>query len=146
MKMKRLFAVISLMAAVSGVSAQVYESLSVVTEECTTQPTTHSVYAELVGMGTFGFNKSITVNVDLGQYQSAAKNYTLLDEKGKAIKFNSMVAAMNYMGERGWKFVQVYTVRDSSGSEVNHWLMYKEVSDESEIYDGIRVKNTDSGR
>lgn len=108
-------------------------------------PNTTRVYAELLGHATnfLGLNKNVQVTIDLGQFQSSFKAYTLLDEEGKEIKFNSMVAAMNYMGERGWKFVQAYIITHDK-QNIYHWLMYKDVSDKSQIYDDIRVKNTDS--
>ncbi len=113
--------------------------------ETAEKPKTNRVYAELIGTGTIGFNKNVVVSIDLGQYQSSFKPYRLLDEKGKPIKFNSMVAAMNYMGERGWKFIQVYIVKDTSeNQDVYHWLMYKDITAPDQIYDGLRVSNTES--
>ena len=53
-----------------------------------------------------------------------------------------MVAAMNYMGQRGWKFVQTYVVTEGKNL-VYHWLLYKDVNDASEIMDGLNVKNMD---
>lgn len=102
------------------------------------------VYAELLGTGTnlLGLNKNVKVTVDMGQPQSSFKGYTLQDDNNKDIKFNSMVAAMNYMGQRGWVFVQTYTI--SHGKDlVYHWLMYKDVNDSSEIMEGLNVKNID---
>lgn len=108
-------------------------------------PGTNRVYAELLGYGTnfLGLNKNVNVTVDLGQFQSAFKSYEILDENGKPMKFNSMVAAMNYMGERGWKFIQAYVVTVSN-QNVYHWLLYKDVTDRNQIYDGLSVNNTDS--
>ena len=108
-------------------------------------PGTHRVYAELLGYGTsfFDFNKNVKVTIDLGQFQSKFKDYYILDENGKAMKFNSMVAAMNYMGERGWKFVQIYIVKERD-LNVYHWLMYKDITDPEQIYDGLSVKNTET--
>ncbi len=105
---------------------------------------TQRVYAELLGTGTnfLNLNKNVKVSVDLGQFQSATKAYTLLDENGKDIKFNSMVAAMNYMGERGWKFIQAYVVTVSN-QNVLHWLLYKDVTDPAQIKEGLNVKNMD---
>lgn len=102
------------------------------------------VYAELLGTGTnfLNLNKNVKVSVDLGQFQSATKAYTLLDCNGKDIKFNSMVAAMNYMGERGWKFIQAYVVTVSN-QNVLHWLLYKDVTDPAQIKEGLNVKNMD---
>lgn len=102
------------------------------------------VYAELLGTGTnfLNLNKNVKVSVDLGQFQSATKAYTLLDDNGKDIKFNSMVAAMNYMGERGWKFIQAYVVTVSN-QNVLHWLLYKDVTDPAQLKEGLNVKNMD---
>lgn len=108
------------------------------------EPEKMRVYAELLGTGTnfLGLNKNVKVTVDLGQYQSASKSYTLKDEKGKDIKFNSMVAAMNYMGQRGWKLVQTYVLTVDK-KEVCHWLLYKDVKDASEITEGLNIGNVD---
>lgn len=108
------------------------------------QSETMRVYAELLGSGTnfMGLNKNVKVTVDMGQPQSSLKGYTLQDENNKDIKFNSMVAAMNYMGQRGWIFVQTYSVSHGKNL-IYHWLMYKDVKDESEIMDGLNIKNLD---
>ena len=102
------------------------------------------VYAELLGTGTnfLNLNKNVKVSVDLGQFQSATKAYTLLDDNGKDIKFNSMVAAMDYKGERGCKFIQAYVVTVSN-QNVLHWLLYKDVTDPAQIKEGLNVKNMD---
>ena len=117
--------------------------LSVSTTALAEEPT-QRVYAELLGTGTnfLNLNKNVKVSVDLGQFQSATKAYTLLDENGKDIKFNSMVAAMNYMGERGWKFIQAYVVTVSN-QNVLHWLLYKDITDPAQIKEGLNVKNMD---
>lgn len=117
--------------------------LSVSTTALAEEPT-QRVYAELLGSGTnfLNLNKNVKVSVDLGQFQSATKAYTLLDENGRDIKFNSMVAAMNYMGERGWKFIQAYVVTVSN-QNVLHWLLYKDITDPAQIKEGLNVKNMD---
>ena len=131
--MKKIFAILL-------VSFLMFTYSSVASAEEPTQ----RVYAELLGTGTnfLNLNKNVKVSVDLGQFQSATKAYTLLDENGKDIKFNSMVAAMNYMGERGWKFVQAYVVTVSN-QNVLHWLLYKDITDPAQIKEGLNVKNMD---
>ncbi|MCX4294449.1 hypothetical protein [Muribaculum intestinale] len=131
--MKKIFAILL-------VSFLMFTFSSVASAEEPTQ----RVYAELLGTGTnfLNLNKNVKVSVDLGQFQSATKAYTLLDENGKDIKFNSMVAAMNYMGERGWKFVQAYVVTVSN-QNVLHWLLYKDITDPAQIKEGLNVKNMD---
>jgi predicted phage gp36 major capsid-like protein len=46
------------------------------------------------------------------------------DTKLKPMTFNSMIDGMNYMGARGWQFVQAYTVGDG-GYHVYRWLLKK---------------------
>lgn len=141
--MKQLLSIFLLLLAFVGSNAQeVVSTISIPAET----PGTNRVYAELLGTGTnlLGLNKNVNVTIDLGQFQSAFKPYTLLDEEGKAIKFNSMVAAMNYMGERGWIFVQAYIISESNKQNVYHWLMYKDITDPSQIYEGLYVKNTET--
>ena len=132
MKKFILFALISVLFFSFNASAQ----------EKSNENETVRVYAELLGRSTnvLGLTKNCTVDLDLGQIQSVFKSYTLQDENEKNIKFSSMVAAMNYMGERGWKFVQTYVVT-IQGQNVYHWLMYKDISSFEELLEGLNVKN-----
>lgn len=102
----------------------------------------HTAYAELVGTQKGLFSRKVTVTVDLGQavsFWKASKDAKIVDEDGKDIVFNSMVDAMNYMGARGWKFLQAYNISEGS-QNVYRWLLAKEVSDESEITSGLNLK------
>jgi len=131
--MKRIFSIVLIAVVLLGISTK-----------ASAEEPVQRVYAELLGTGTnfLNLNKNVKVSVDLGQFQSATKAYTLLDENGKDIKFNSMVAAMNYMGERGWKFIQAYVVTVSN-QNVLHWLLYKDITDPAQIKEGLNVKNMD---
>lgn len=87
------------------------------------------IYCELLGTQAL-LSKKVTVSVDFGQRSKLFSNDTLVDENGKAIVFNSMVDAMNYMGSLGWEFEQAYIVTIGSGSSatnVYHWLLSKYV-------------------
>lgn len=85
------------------------------------------IYCELVGTGKFMSTK-VNVQVDFGQSTSFWKGIAYLkDENGDKISFNSMVDAMNYMGEEGWEFVQAYVVT-TSNQNVYHWLLKKEIT------------------
>lgn len=85
-------------------------------------PETKTIYCELVGTGWLG---KVTVEVDMGEskgFLGLNTSYLIDPNTNKAIKFNSMVDAMNYMGEKGWSFEQAYAV--SSGStNVYRWLL-----------------------
>lgn len=50
-----------------------------------------------------------------------------------------MVDAMNYMGNFGWKFVQAYAITIGQ-SNVYHWLLYKDIVEESEKVEGFMTK------
>lgn len=103
------------------------------------------VYIEIVGVNQL-FSSKKNVSVDYGQasaWWNGVDRGKLVDENGKEIKFNSMIDAMNYLSERGWTFQQAYVVTHGSRDDVNsdvHWLLYKDVSDPSEITDGLMIK------
>ena len=86
-------------------------------------PETQWVYAEIVGTTKpFSFGTKCTVEIDYGQKWSLVSDKRIRNEDGKVITFNSMVDAMNYMGEGGWEFVQAYTIT-SGNLNIYHWLM-----------------------
>ena len=83
-------------------------------------------YAELLGTKK-PFSSKVVVEIDYGQSSNIFQNDAIVDENGKAISFNSMVDAMNYMGKLGWQFVQAIVITEGSQS-VYHWIMRREVS------------------
>ena len=100
------------------------------------------VYCELVGSSGM-FSSKVKVTIDFGQETSfwkGDKDQQLVDSEGKDIKFNSMVDAMNFMGKKGWRFIQAYTVGDGKNGYVYRWLLYKDVKNESDIIDGFMTK------
>lgn len=97
----------------------------------------HRVYCELLGTQKF-LSQKCNVSVDFGQ--NPYENSRLVDEKGKSITFNSMVDAMNYMGELGWKFEQAYVVTVAS-QNVYHWLLSKDISEDEAISSGFKTKS-----
>lgn len=100
------------------------------TDQSQTQvPNDGFIYAEIVGTSGFLTTK-VTVQIDFGQKKSFWNNNTVLkDEKGNAIKFNSMVDAMNFMGGLGWDFAQAYAIT-SGNQNVYHFLLKKKASKE----------------
>ena len=98
----------------------------------------HRVYCELLGHGNL-LGTKVKVSVDFGQKVTWNSDQHLVDSNGKKIKFNSMVDAMNYMGNFGWKFVQAYAITIGQ-SNVYHWLLYKDIVEESEKVEGFMTK------
>ena len=83
------------------------------------------VYCELVGTQKL-FSTKVTVQVDYGEERKFFKDTRMRDEQtGKVQSFNSMVDALNYLGESGWEFVQAYVVTVGQ-QNVYHWLLKKE--------------------
>lgn len=111
-------------------------SLNVIAQEAQPKENLHRVYCELLGTTKF-LSQKCNVSVDFGQ--NPYENSRLVDENGKSITFNSMVDAMNYMGELGWKFEQAYVVTVSS-QNVYHWLLSKDISDDEAISSGFKTK------
>lgn len=113
----------------------VFFSMSAMAQE------SYKVFCELLGTGKL-FSNKVTVTVDFGQETSfwlGTSNQYLVDDNGKAIKFNSMVDAMNYMGKRGWEFEQAYVVTIGN-QNVYHWLLSKEVTQDEAINDGFNTR------
>lgn len=100
-----------------------------------------NVYCEIVGTEVL-FSKKVTVDIDFGQkssFWSEYKDKRLVDENGKAIKFNSMVDALNFMAKLGWEFQQAYVVTTNEQS-VCHWLMKKTLKEGESINKGIKTQ------
>lgn len=89
------------------------------------------VYALLMGYGSM-LSFKVKIEVDFGQevdYWSWNNQKILRDETGKAIRFNSMVDAMNYMGSLGWEFVQAYaySTQGMFGQQMVYHYLFKQL-------------------
>lgn len=103
-----------------------------------------TVFAEILGVNNnlLGLGKEVRVEIDFGEESGGWQGNNdgrdlIIDENGKPIKFNSMVDAINYMGERGWKFETSY-VLTVNNKNVVHWLMSKELNKGESAREGIR--------
>ena len=81
----------------------------------------------------FGQNSSYSIWTDLNSQMK------FVDEEGKVIEFNSMVDAMNFMSDKGWKFQQAYTTNRNSKS-IEHWILYKDAESKEKACEGIVTK------
>lgn len=83
-------------------------------------------FSEIVGTGKI-LSSKLTVTIDYGQNSKWGQDNRIVGENGKAISFNSMVDAMNYMANDGWEFCQAYVVSEPGGlggvQNVYRWLM-----------------------
>jgi len=86
--------------------------------------TSKYAYCELVGTQKF-LSTKVTVSVDYGEATKLFQDTRMKNEQtGKVQSFNSMVDALNYMGNSGWEFVQAYVVTTGQ-QNVYHWLLKK---------------------
>ena len=92
---------------------------------------TKKVYCELLGTSKL-LSYKVTVTIDYGQAGGWFKDNRLANEDGKVKDFNSMIDAMNYMGEMGWNFEQAYVVTVGQ-QNVYHWLLSKTIDADEEV-------------
>lgn len=82
------------------------------------------IYCELVGNQKI-LSYKVTVSIDYGEEKGFFQDTRMRNEQtGKVQTFNSMIDALNYMGNNGWEFVQAYIVTTGQ-QNVYHWLLKK---------------------
>ena len=67
----------------------------------------------------------VTIDIDFGESRSAWKDNRLKTEEGKLKKFNTIVDALNYMGNNGWQLVNAFPINTGSSSYVYHYIFRK---------------------
>ena len=117
-------------------------------------PAAKRVYAQLSCEGQL-FSTKVKVSIDFGQSTSwltSMSESRLVDRNGKEIKFNSMIDALNYLTQFGWRFAQAYVVPTGSGSKdsmsvggTTYWILYKDVDDYSQITEGFTTRRQQRG-
>ena len=107
----------------------------------------YKVYCEIISTSRNLFSDKTKVELDFGQAASWwSTDRQLADENGKAITFNSVLDAVNYMSRRGWDFEQMYVVQSisggDSGSPAYHWILSKVVTDDAQIMEGLNTEGS----
>jgi len=62
-------------------------------------------YVQLIGVNTSMFGVKIKIYVDYGQPSKLLKSESIKNAEGKAMKFNSMIDALNFMHQNGWSYI-----------------------------------------
>lgn len=96
------------------------------------------VYCDMMAYNFWGIGK-VRIMLDMGDRKRGQEFETIMDPDGKQKKFNTMMEALNYMGERGWRVVQTYFITEMKSSVI-HYLLEKWISDESERKEGLITK------
>lgn len=81
-------------------------------------------YMRIVGTSKL-LSTKVNVEIDFGQESGFWKrNNKIKDANGKALKFNSMIDALNFMSKNGYEFVTAYVITISN-QNVYHYLLKK---------------------
>ena len=83
------------------------------------------IYCELVETRKV-FTSKVTIIANFGDEQNYWKPNRIKDEMtGKVRLFNSIIDALNYMGENGWELVQTYPITYTKEQNTYHWVLKK---------------------
>jgi hypothetical protein len=72
------------------------------------------------------FSSKVSISLDYGQSVKPFSGNYVQDENGRAVFFNSVVDALNYMNSQGWEFINAYTITVSN-QNVYHYLMKRKI-------------------
>lgn len=99
----------------------------------------YKVYCSLIGDENSLKKGIVDIRIDYGQED--LKDNKFVDENGKEIQFQTMIATMNFMSKLGWNLEQVYNRYDKiDGSPIIIWVLSKKVSSDEEITEGFQTK------
>ena len=80
-------------------------------------------YCQVIATGRLLSNK-VTIDIDYEDVKKYWKDSRLRSEKGKVVKFNTIIDAMNFMGREGWLFINAYPVK-MGDTEIFHFAFKK---------------------
>lgn len=67
----------------------------------------------------------VTIDIDFGEKRRLWKDNRLKDEEGKVRKFNTVIDALNYMGQDGWRLVNAFPVSTTNNTLTYHYVFRK---------------------
>ena len=70
-------------------------------------------------------SSKVTIDIDYGEGRSVWKDNRLKTEEGKVKKFNTVVDALNFMGNNGWQLVNAFPVSTGSNTFVYNYVFRK---------------------
>ncbi len=94
--------------------------------ECFSQVDTAKIeqYSAVVATPRLLSNR-VTIDIDFGEGRSIWKDNRLKTEEGKVKKFNSVIDALNYMGNNGWQLVNAFPISTGTNTFVYHYVFRK---------------------
>lgn len=101
----------------------------------------YPVYCDLKAYNFWGVGK-VKVMLDMGAVSNGGGSFeSLYGEDGKQIKFNTVMAAVNYMAKKGWILDKTYYITEGAGKTVLHYVLMKRVKNDDEIRAGLITKD-----
>ena len=120
----------------------VFIGLSAKAQSENTSNEKYKVYCEICGYNFMGWGK-VKAKIDMGRVPNN-KGYEAIYQDGKKKKFNTMMEVIDYMAKRGWEVHSTYVVTEGLGKQnVLHFLLWKEVTDDSQIDEGLELGKAD---
>ena len=81
-------------------------------------------YCQIIATPRLLSNK-VTIDIDFGEEKTFWRDTRLKTDAGKLKKFNTVIDALNYMGNEGWIFINAYPVK-MGGTEIYHFAFKKQ--------------------
>lgn len=101
---------------------------------------TYEAYCDITEFGRHPINMRAILSFNFG----GDRNVDLLGDDGKPIKFGSYISAAMYLSHLGWSIVSTFQGECSYAKNMSaiHCIMRKLVSNDGEIMEGLKVKDT----
>jgi len=112
--MKRILILIMLAFSLNGMSQVMVNGVDVNKQDVE--------YCKLIGYNKSLFGNKIIITIDYGQKMKFTQAQTITGKNGKAIVFNSVIGALNFMQKNGWEYVNNYAIAMGQ-SNVYHYLL-----------------------
>ncbi len=96
---------------------------------------TYKTYCDLKGVDNTSAKKT-SVEIILDGEKIDMND--LIKSNGEKVEISQMVEAMNFMSKLGWKLESTYAIF-GAGRTVHHWIISKEIKNESEKKEGINI-------
>lgn len=82
-------------------------------------------YCQIVAQAKF-LSAKVTIAIDYGQEPSYGRATKIIDRHGKPVVFNSVIQALNFMYDNGWKYLDAYTLTEGNSNVYHYTLERKE--------------------
>jgi hypothetical protein len=109
--MKKLFVIILILFA--GIKSFAQTDTSRIEQYCTVVATPRIL------------STRVTIDIDYGEKRSVWKDHRLKDEDGRLKKFNSVIDALNFMGNNDWKLVNAFPVSQGNNTYIYYYVFRK---------------------